>query len=113
MTENRIYKALMLLAVIAVLAMMYHHHIILPEKQLEAEREQAALDRKAEREAEERREQKLTECDMEALYWYSENWDAQCRTRGLQDDCALPMMTANSLDDDLSAARDRCVQLYR
>jgi hypothetical protein len=51
-------------------------------------------------------------CLNQAYFTFLDNWNTECKTRGLKKDCSLPMYLANSKDKDHKDLKAECFKLY-
>jgi hypothetical protein len=68
------------------------------EEQAKEEEKQEAFDKN----------QKYLTCKMWANEDYHSNWVKECKSRGLKEDCSLPLENADRLNDSLEKDIDNC-----
>jgi hypothetical protein len=61
---------------------------------------------------ENQRQLDLDQCLQRAAKDYSTNWDRHCETRGLKDDCALPLILVESVNKFYRDAKEDCFKQY-
>ena len=109
---NNITKAAIAIAVVAFLAIVYQALVVVPKQAIEAEENQAALDRAQERQEEAAREASYLNCITSAWEVYSAEWDQQCNLNGMTADCSLFPYQYEVVETRYENAQERCVRLH-
>ena len=55
----------------------------------------------------------LTSCLGDADTTYSEDWENECKSRGLNPGCSLPLQIANVVEKNQKEAKDLCLRQYQ
>ena len=85
---------------IAVAMYGYQTFIVVPNKEKEAK---ALVAQNLE---------KLDDCVLDAEIRYSRNFKAECKRRGLPENCALPLAVGNSIEESMKNEISRCHKRY-
>lgn len=56
--------------------------------------------------------EKLDACVLQAELTYSSNFKAECKRRGLPENCALPLAVGNSIEEFMKNEISRCHKRY-
>lgn len=56
---------------------------------------------------------KIDKCIDNAYDSYLTNWNQECNSRELGNNCSLPLVLKNQLDDSYENDKDRCVERYK
>jgi hypothetical protein len=59
------------------------------------------------------RQFEIDQCLNQAEDDYSYNWDNACNSRGLGDDCRLPVYEADSLEELRENRKENCLKRYK
>jgi hypothetical protein len=93
---------------LGVFFLAYQALIGVPNKKLEAEKNEALL----EAQAEGRRQYNISVCMDQAFEDYQASWASNCKAKGLKDTCSLPIALANNLDESLKDNKALCLKRY-
>jgi hypothetical protein len=120
---DKLLKNSIIIAIAVVaFSVFYYFVIFLPaeqkafrEQQLKIEAEKQVQYEVAEtRKREQQRTARyaLLACFDRAVETYSMDWKSNCKSRGLPDNCTLPLNLADSLGKDRDRRKDDCFRLY-
>jgi len=69
--------------------------------------------RKENIEYKEKQRQACEECIKQAEEDYYNVWNHTCKSRGLKEDCSLPLNVANSIEKDLQNNKKICIEKFK
>ena len=69
--------------------------------------------RKENIEYKEKQRQACDECMNDAYDSYCSDWNSNCKSRGLKDNCLLPLNIANSLEKELQNNKKLCIEKFK
>ncbi len=96
---------------IVALSIAYYLVIFLPKK-AEMALEQRAQEQQAEADEVVASRNALNDCLGAVEAYYAENWERNCRSQDLGEECSLPKQTAERLNDDKKREQDNCFKKF-
>lgn len=70
------------------------------------------LETEKEKELEKERIINIKNCQKEAYRIYGINWNNNCKSQGLKEDCNLPLPLSQPLEESLQKEEENCIKIY-
>jgi hypothetical protein len=106
------FKLGILLILLFIAWTFYYKLVVLPGIESNREQAQATLKELKEKSERESIEASRNRCLSAADIDYSLNWNSACKSLGKKEDCTLPTLNANNINDFRQSSRDECYKKY-
>ena len=92
---------------------MYQHLVVVPQNKIDAQAEQARLNRIADVMEIADQERKYDNCISSAYNVYSMGWDNQCELEGKEADCSLSAYQYKVIEERHETAQAACLTRFK
>ena len=96
---------------IIALSIGYYFVIYIPQKDKNA-LEQKKLEQSTKNSEVQQNKISLANCLSNAEVSYTAYWNSECKTRGLKDNCSLPIVNLNIIQKNLTDNKNDCFKRY-